>query len=122
MGSWPISVGPQESHTHSAGFKDGAVVPDCVGKEPDVMDIKTVQPPGEQGDAGALAQQEEQGVGSILFSSHPVLFFIFCFAALGSNLGIFPCSICPFPPSHLPVIFSLPAEDRVLASALQPEV
>lgn len=30
MGSWPISVGPQESHTHSAGFKDGAMVPECV--------------------------------------------------------------------------------------------
>lgn len=89
-----------------------------MGKDPDVMGIKTVQLPGELGDARALAQQE-QGVGSILFPSYPI--FLFCFAALGSNLGIFPCSICLLPASHLPVNFS-PAQDRVLASARQPEV
>lgn len=61
--------------------------------------------------------------GWVAFFFPPILyfFFIFCFAALGSNLGIFPCSVCPLPPSHLPVNVS-PAQDRVLASARQPEV
>lgn len=59
VGSCPVSVGLQGSHTNPAAFRDGVMVPGRVW----VKNIETAQLPGEQDDAWALTQHQGQAGG-----------------------------------------------------------